>query len=105
MAIQLGVMLYLVLNEHQVTAFNFYLSGKIQQGIRHGTSLYGLAYSFDSDLRLAAYNFAQQLTESGCSVVLTVATNYKVWVCLNAAEYSHYQALKDASSPSEAIAG
>lgn len=98
-------MLYLVLNEHQVTAFNFYLNGKVQQGIRHGAALYGLAYAFDSDLRLAAYSFAQQLAESGCSVVVTVSTNYKVWVGLNATEYTHYQSLKEAVTPSAAVVG
>lgn len=98
-------MLYLVLNEHQVTAFNFYLNDKIQQGIRHGSALYGLAYAFDSDLRLAAYSFAQQLAESDCSVVVTVGKNYKVWVGLNAREYSHYQTLKEALTPSAAVAG
>lgn len=88
-------MLYLVLNEHQVTTFNFYLNDKVQQGVRHGSALYGLAYTFDSDFRLPAYSFAQQLTESGCSVVLTVGKSYKVWVRLNAMEYPHYQALKE----------
>lgn len=97
-------MLYLVLNEHQVTAFNFYLNGKVQQGMRHGSALYGLAYIFDSDLRLAAYNFAQQLTEVGCSAVVTVEQSYKVWVRLNAAEYSHYEALKNSAIPSTSIA-
>lgn len=96
-------MLYLVLNEHQVTAFNFYLDGKVQPGIRQGTSLYGLAYTFDTDLRLAAYSFAQQLAESGCSTVVTVGQTYKVWVRLSAAEYPHYQTIRD-TKPSTAIA-
>lgn len=97
-------MLYLVLNEHQVATFNFYLDDKVQQGVRQGANLYGLAYTFESDLRLAAYSFAQQLAESGCSTMVTVGQTYKVWVRLNADEYHHYQALKDSATPGTSIA-
>lgn len=102
---RLGVMLYLVLNEHQVTAFNFYLNDKIQQGMRYGFALYGLAYTFDPEMRLAAYNFAQQLIETDCSVVVTVGKNYKVWVGLKASEYPYYELIKDPVHPATALVG
>lgn len=98
-------MLYLVLNEHQVTTFNFYLNNKIQQGMRYGVALYGLAYRFDLEQRLAAYDFAQQLTETGCSVIVSVDKSYKVWVGLNAAEYPYYEAIKETIHSGTALAG
>lgn len=98
-------MLYLVLNEYQVTTFNFYLKSKIQQGMRYGVALYGLAYRFDSEMRLDAYNFAQKLVETGCSVVVTVGKDYKVWVGLNAAQYPHYEAMKSTIYSSTAQVG
>ena len=83
-------MLSLVLNEHQVHLFNFYLNGEVRSGMRWGGTLYGLAHSVQTDLRLEAYRFANDLAETGCSVVITVAERYKVWVRLNATDYPYW---------------
>lgn len=86
-------MLYLVLNEQQVMGFNFYLGGKVQQGMQYRSTYYGLAYTSEyHDLPLAC-ELAQQLGESGCNVVLTIGKSHKVWVALNPAEYPYYQTL------------
>lgn len=82
-------MLYLIINEQQVTLCSLTRKGKVQQGIRQESVLYGLAYAFESDLQCSAYAFAQQLVESGCAVLVTVADTYKVWVGLSESSFSH----------------
>lgn len=73
-------MLPTVLNEHQIYLFCFYFNECLQQGMRHGQSLYALAYRFEVDYRLEAYRFAAELAETGVSVILTVSKDdYKVW--------------------------
>lgn len=72
-----------VLTEKIVSLFNFYLNGKIQQGMRYGFDLYQLAFEFQPNDRLKAYQHANELMQDGLQVVVTAATNrYVVWVSL-----------------------
>ncbi|MBF2028019.1 MAG: hypothetical protein IGS48_14850 [Oscillatoriales cyanobacterium C42_A2020_001] len=80
-------MLPLVLNEHQVHLFNFYLDGEIHLGMRHGVSLFGLVNTFAVSQRSEAYQCANKLAQAGRSVSITVSRqHYKVWIRLAASE-------------------
>lgn len=77
----------LVLNEHQVHLFNFYLDGKVRVGMRHGISLFGQVNKFAVSQRTDAYRCANELAQTGRSVSITVSQHhYCVWVRLTAAE-------------------
>lgn len=80
-------MLPIVLNEHQVCLFNFYLNEMIHQGMRYQTSLYGLIQTFKVDQRESAYDLACNLAQNSAAVVITIAQNkYSIWLALSATE-------------------
>ncbi|MDX2242682.1 MAG: hypothetical protein NW224_18495 [Leptolyngbyaceae cyanobacterium bins.302] len=81
----------IILNEHQVHRFNFYLDGEIHQGIQHNNLLYGLAHIFNDKERLKAYELANSLTEANLRSIVTVSTRYHVWIQLSVASYAHWQ--------------
>jgi len=84
----------LVINSSQVHLFNFYQDGMVNQGMRYGTDLYGKAYTFATQDRLLAFDFATQLAATGTQTVITVSPQeYRVWVHLQADEYPHWRAM------------
>lgn len=84
-------MLPTILNEHQIHQFTFYLDGKVRQGMRHNQEIFGLACTFDVKERLKAYELANVLTEAGCCAIVTVSTQYKIWIQMTPAGYVQWQ--------------
>lgn len=84
-------MLPIVLNDHQVHLFNFYMGEKIRQGMRHKDGLYGLAQDFSAQMRLEAYRYASELAASGLPVVMTASAHgYRVWVSLQVEHQTYW---------------
>lgn len=90
-------MLPVVLNEDQVHHFTFYSDAAIAEGMQYGAEIYGLAYRFATYERLAAYSFAADLSETGCTSLITLSqAGYTVWVRLSDNEYPHWHVVQKA---------
>ncbi|MDX2228446.1 MAG: hypothetical protein NW220_02325 [Leptolyngbyaceae cyanobacterium bins.349] len=60
--------------------------------MRYQTELYGLVATFERDQRIQAYDLANSCATAPCCAIVTVSTQYKVWIRLTSSEYACWQA-------------
>lgn len=81
-------MLPVVLSEHVVNLFKFYMDGSIREGMWYNNELYGLARELSDSHRLKGYQIACELAEQEAPVVVTASDDrYAIWIGLRAPAY------------------
>lgn len=84
----------IVVNDHQISLFNFYHDGLVRQGMSYRGHLFGKAYAFNLEDRTPAFEFANQLAATGAQTVIAVSQReYIVWIRLHADEYPYWDAM------------
>lgn len=84
----LPAQLPLIVPEKSINLFRFFYDGRVQEGIRYNSQMYGELHKFDSSYRLQAYQLAWALTQRHVPLVLSVSpTRCVVWVSLQSPTY------------------
>ncbi|OLP19748.1 hypothetical protein BST81_04230 [Leptolyngbya sp. 'hensonii'] len=70
----------LLINEHLVSQFKFWMDGQIQSGMRYRHLFFRLVHQFDNNQRHHAFELAWQVALPGEQVVITTTgKQYKIW--------------------------